>query len=238
MAAGKYTTWNAETEQTLRTLWDEGLSAAAIGRRIGVAKNSIIGKARRLKLTPRLSPIKREPGPHSRVKRGPRAPRAVAAPEMPRVVAVKPVAHVWSRFTAPMFVADPMGTRHPNKRPILLPENTARLQLENQRISDFYKTATSRNRPVIATDNIEAVANRSDAAMQAALDRVTMRERAPVKTVFRAAPTCECTWPIGEPRTPGFRYCDDVSLPGKPYCKAHCTLAYRPRTAREVGYVA
>jgi GcrA cell cycle regulator len=41
------------------------------------------------------------------------------------------------------------------------------------------------------------------------------------------AGACGCRWPIGEPRRPGFRYCDaaDVVL-GKPYCAAHCAVAY------------
>jgi len=40
----------------------------------------------------------------------------------------------------------------------------------------------------------------------------------------RSAPTC--CWPIGEPGTKSFRFCDDASLPGKPYCDAHAKVAY------------
>jgi GcrA cell cycle regulator len=35
-----------------------------------------------------------------------------------------------------------------------------------------------------------------------------------------------CCWPIGEPGTRSFRFCDDESLPGKPYCGPHAALAY------------
>jgi GcrA cell cycle regulator len=31
----------------------------------------------------------------------------------------------------------------------------------------------------------------------------------------------ECCWPIGEPRTPGFRYCDGPAVPGRSYCAEH-----------------
>jgi GcrA cell cycle regulator len=35
-----------------------------------------------------------------------------------------------------------------------------------------------------------------------------------------------CCWPIGEPRTPGFRFCDAPSEPGRPYCAEHARRAY------------
>jgi hypothetical protein len=42
----------------------------------------------------------------------------------------------------------------------------------------------------------------------------------------------ECSWPIGEPRTSEFRYCDDPSLAGRSYCEAHCKMAYAGTPAR------
>ncbi len=43
-----------------------------------------------------------------------------------------------------------------------------------------------------------------------------------------------CCWPIGEPGTRSFRFCDASSLPGKPYCSAHAALAYvKVRDRRE-----
>jgi GcrA cell cycle regulator len=35
-----------------------------------------------------------------------------------------------------------------------------------------------------------------------------------------------CCWPIGEPGTRSFRFCDSEALSGKPYCGAHAQLAY------------
>jgi len=40
--------WAEETILRLRALWDEGLSTAEIGRRLGVSKNAVVGKAHRL----------------------------------------------------------------------------------------------------------------------------------------------------------------------------------------------
>ena len=35
-----------------------------------------------------------------------------------------------------------------------------------------------------------------------------------------------CQWPVGEPRAPGFRLCDEPALCGRPYCETHCRSAY------------
>ena len=50
--------WTQERIDSLAKLWQEGLSTAEIGRRLGVTKNSVVGKAHRLALAPRPSPLK------------------------------------------------------------------------------------------------------------------------------------------------------------------------------------
>jgi len=40
----------------------------------------------------------------------------------------------------------------------------------------------------------------------------------------------QCYYPIGEPRTPGFRYCcTPVAQPGAVYCREHKRLCYTQR---------
>lgn len=54
--------WNREMEDRLRQLWTQDspqLSAQEIGRQLRVSKNAVIGKARRLGLPSRQSPIGR-----------------------------------------------------------------------------------------------------------------------------------------------------------------------------------
>lgn len=47
--------WREEGRlEKLRELWDEGISTAEIGRRLGCTKNAVIGQARRLNCTPRI----------------------------------------------------------------------------------------------------------------------------------------------------------------------------------------
>jgi GcrA cell cycle regulator len=62
---------------------------------------------------------------------------------------------------------------------------------------------------------------------------------APAPRVVAPAPrpygrVVTCCWPIGEPGTRSFRFCDDASEPGKPYCSDHAKLAYvKVRDRRE-----
>ncbi|OFX14552.1 MAG: global cell cycle regulator GcrA-like protein [Alphaproteobacteria bacterium RIFOXYD12_FULL_60_8] len=51
--------WTDEKVAELARLWEEGKSTGEIGKALGVSKNSVVGKAHRLSLSARPSPIKR-----------------------------------------------------------------------------------------------------------------------------------------------------------------------------------
>ena len=57
------TVWTPERMEMLGRLWEEGLSTAEIGRQLGLTKNAVIGKAHRLGLKGRPSPVKAPPKP-------------------------------------------------------------------------------------------------------------------------------------------------------------------------------
>jgi GcrA cell cycle regulator len=52
------TVWTQELIDNLARLWSEGHSTSEIGRRLGLTKNAVVGKAHRLLLPPRPSPLK------------------------------------------------------------------------------------------------------------------------------------------------------------------------------------
>ncbi len=52
--------WTDEMVDQLRAMWVEGLTTGEIGKRLGVSKNSIVGKVHRLGLSGRPSPIKKK----------------------------------------------------------------------------------------------------------------------------------------------------------------------------------
>ena len=179
--------WTDEVIDRLKALWAEGHSTAEIGRRLGVSKNAVVGKAHRLSLAARPSPIRRgQPGEAARRP----SIRRVTGPTLPTMaVPVPPPA-----LPAPVVVSRPAPVREvaslpsPSPAPVAVPA------------------------PVAAA-------------------------RPPgLRAVGRAAGgrLVACCWPIGEPGTRSFRFCDDESMPGKPYCATHAALAYvRVRDRRE-----
>lgn len=82
--------WTDERVSLLKKLWGEGHTAAEIAKELGgVTRNAVIGKAHRLKLSNRVSPIQqnrtpanknvaRKKAPNEKVKVAPAAPRPVA----------------------------------------------------------------------------------------------------------------------------------------------------------------
>ncbi|MCQ9154145.1 GcrA family cell cycle regulator [Acidomonas methanolica] len=51
--------WTDEVIARLQDLWSQGLSTAEIGRQLSITKNAVVGKAHRLGLPPRPSPIRK-----------------------------------------------------------------------------------------------------------------------------------------------------------------------------------
>lgn len=88
--------WTPERIAKLEELWAEGLSTAEIGRRLGVSKNAVVGKAHRMKLPGRQSPIeskrKAKPAPAkapAAAKPKPEPKPARAAKPAPKKAAAK-----------------------------------------------------------------------------------------------------------------------------------------------------
>ena len=59
--------WTEERLEKLRALWDKGLSISSIGEELGVTRNAIAGKAHRLGLKKRQSPIAKKKAPAKEV---------------------------------------------------------------------------------------------------------------------------------------------------------------------------
>jgi GcrA cell cycle regulator len=163
--------WTDEVIERLRAYWAEGHSTAEIGRRMGVSKNAVVGKAHRLGLTARPSPIRRSPGgdvprrPAIRRATGPTLPPLDSPPDSVSAPAPAPIA------PPPLRVATVVPQRVPPAPPPAPALRTV--------------TRTSGGGRIIP-----------------------------------------CCWPIGEPGTRSFSFCDAASVAGKPYCSEHAALAY------------
>ena len=170
--------WTDEKIAELRVLWAEGLSTAEIGRRINVSKNAVVGKAHRLDLPARPSPIRRD-GP--RLTSRPPAPRRITGPTLPPL----------ATSMAPALVASGQIAVAPAASPVVV-------------------------RPPVAEPAIA-----KPAAAPRAVSGYIPRPMA-------------CCWPIGEPGTKSFHFCEAEAVPGKPYCAEHAQVAYvKVRDRRE-----
>jgi len=168
--------WNDAVIEQLRILWVEGHSTAEIGRRLAVSKNAVVGKAHRLSLEARPSPIHREGAEGTAVR--PRLPRHVIGSTLPPLPAS-------GETTVVTAVAEALVPAPVREKP-----------------------------PVLAI----ATAPASPAAASPKL--------APMRMAPPRVRTVACCWPIGDPGTKSFRFCDAAAIPGKPYCTEHAQLAY------------
>ncbi len=92
-------TWRDTAISNLRRLWDEGHSTAEIGRRLGVTKNAVVGKAHRLDLPKRPSPIQRSTHP---------ARTPVPRPKVTLPVQMPPAASVQAAPALPLPPVPPL----------------------------------------------------------------------------------------------------------------------------------
>ena len=104
--------WNEEAIARIRLLWSEGHSTAEIGRRMGISKNAVVGKAHRLNLPARPSPIRRGTGEKRAATRA--TIRRVTGPTLPALQSVSRVAAPPPQ-PAPVVVSLPV-----HKAPVML----------------------------------------------------------------------------------------------------------------------
>jgi GcrA cell cycle regulator len=105
--------WNEHLESRLRVLWNEGLSTAEIGRRLGLSKNAVVGKAHRIGLF-RKSPIIRsaEPKEPRPPRRKPEAQTLEALTSL-TVLAAEPPKPIERRRRSGMSCQFPLNDRRP-----------------------------------------------------------------------------------------------------------------------------
>lgn len=190
--------WSEEVISQLRALWADGLSTAEIGRRLGVTKNAIVGKAHRLDLAARPSPIRRDPSAEP-ARRA--AVRRVDGPTLPPLPSVGP-------GSPPVQPAVPAVAAQPVRPPV----------------------QAAPVRPVAPPAQVRPVPTMAP-------PRPVIAPPAPRPMAVQPRPTgrvVTCCWPLGEPGTRDFRFCDSPSEPGRPYCEDHVKVAYvRVRDRRE-----
>ncbi len=197
--SGEIPTWNDERIAQLKQLWEQGLSASSIGRVLGVTKNAVVGKAHRLKLSSRPSPIRKSSKPPVR-----RA-TALARPTLPSTPMVD------LSGEAPAASPGPLGggLARSREKAVVPPPAAEPFATPATALRARQSATLSAPGPALSTQ--EAMAQLGLAPKQA--------RRSPGRVG-------NCVWPVGDPGDADFHFCGADTVPGKSYCSEHCSKAY------------
>ena len=211
--------WTDERIEKLTKMWEGGATASQIAEDLGgVSRNAVIGKAHRLGLKARPSPVK------ANDKAEVQAPAAKPAPKPPTADAprVAPVA-------ARPQVAVP-------------PRPAAAAAVPGAPTSDAPPPPVSAH-PRIVSVGPGGFLRQGPGDQQAPIPPAPPRRLVPAKPSPEIAGKTSlldlneriCRWPMGHPGEADFHFCGDKVNPGFPYCVDHCGRAYQaqlPRGAR------
>jgi GcrA cell cycle regulator len=199
--------WTDERIDSLKTMWEKGMTASQIAEELGgVSRNAVIGKAHRLGLQSRPSPVKAADG-ESKAARKPVAAKPRPAPSIAR--------------PAPM--AQPARAVQPNApQPLVRPQSTTP---SGPIVRSIGPGGFVRQNPG------EQTAPPAPAPPRRLVPAKPSPEIAD-KTSLLDLNERICKWPMGHPGEPDFHFCGDQVNPGFPYCVAHCGLAYQAQLPR------
>ncbi|MEG8047194.1 GcrA family cell cycle regulator [Sphingomonas aerolata] len=241
--------WTDERIETLKTMWEAGQTASQIAEALGgVSRNAVIGKAHRLELQARPSPVKpNDPDAKSAEAKVAEARAAEARPaespvvDTPPVVAAEPVAAAPAPAPEPAPVAAAPEPA-PRTAPVAADADEDADEDEDED-DDAVEPAAA---PVRAPQPILRSIGPGGFLRQAPGEQQPPSTPAPPRRLVPAKPSPEmagktsllelndriCKWPLGHPGEPDFHFCGDKVNPGFPYCVAHCGHAYQAQLPR------
>jgi GcrA cell cycle regulator len=204
---GASMSWTDERIDRLKTMWENGLTASQIADELGgVSRNAVIGKAHRLDLKSRPSPVKANDG----------EAKPAAKPKV-KIVTEKPA--------APRAAVSTIERTINPGPPITLPPAMPR--------SDMPKIVSigpggfmrqgpgDQQAPIPPAPPRRLVPAKPSAEIAEKTSLLDLNERV-------------CRWPMGHPGEPDFHFCGVAVNPGFPYCVEHCGRAYQAQLPRGV----
>ncbi len=212
--------WTDERISTLTKMWEGGATASQIADELGgVSRNAVIGKAHRLGLKARPSPVKPNekplrPAPAARKAKPEETEEADFAPEP-----VRPE-------PAPVVSERPA----PPPSPAPAPAVSADAPLE----------APRPEQPRIVSVGPGGFLRQGPGDQQQPIPPAPPRRLVPAKPSAEVADKTSlldlndrvCRWPVGHPGEADFHFCGEKVNPGFPYCVAHCGHAYQAQLPR------
>lgn len=209
--------WTDERIEALKTMWEAGKTASQIAEELGgVSRNAVIGKAHRLGLQSRPSPVK--------------ASEPVAEP-MPAAPEPEPVVEV-----------APEPEPEPEPEPVIEPEPDPEPVMAAPPPSPALASTTPEPRPepVLRSVGPGGFVRQTPGEQQPPIAPAPPRRLVPAKpspdiagkTTLLDLNDRVCKWPLGHPGEPDFHFCGEKVNPGFPYCVEHCGHAYQAQMPR------
>lgn len=211
--------WTDERIATLKKMWESGSTASQIAEELGgVSRNAVIGKAHRLGLKARPSPVKANDKKKKAAAKKPVPKPAAAKKPAAAPAPARPAAKPAPKPDAPA----PQAAQGAQSQP--LPNPTPDL-------------------PKIVSVGPGGFLRQGPGDQQAPIPPAPPRRLVPAKPSPDIADKTSlldlsdkvCRWPMGHPGEPDFHFCGEAVNPGFPYCVEHCGRAYQaqlPRGAR------
>lgn len=200
--------WTDERIDQLKAMWEKGMTASQIADELGgVSRNAVIGKAHRLGLQSRPSPVKANEAPRKKPsarKVGSVTPKEAdtssAAPaRTPAPTAPQPTAGTPSQ---------PQAAASPQPRIVSVGPGGFLRQGPGDQQAPIPPAPPRRLVPAKPSPEIAD------------------------KTSLLDLTEKICKWPIGHPGEPDFHFCGEKVNPGFPYCVEHCGRAYQAQLPR------
>ena len=218
--------WTEERIERLKSMWTKGATASQIADELGgVSRNAVIGKAHRLGLESRPSPVK--PGEEKDYKSAKPTAKKVAAPKAatPQRTEVPPEPSEQVDDIAPADAPAGVGPRFAPQAPVM-PHRASQPQPDP---SVQYRSVGP-----------GGFIRQGPGDTQAPIPPAPPRRLVPAKPSTEVADKTSlldlndrlCRWPMGHPGEPDFHFCGQQANPGYPYCVQHCGVAYQAQLPR------